>query len=80
MAKQARMPLIIANFGVKDTERKSKLYKRLGRDLGSTILLGDTKEFCGVKLWVDFVDRTQTSTSTQTTGFAPYIEDMIKTS
>lgn len=45
LAKQARMPLIIANFGVKDTERKSKLYKRLGRDLGSTILLGDTKEF-----------------------------------
>ena len=45
LAKQARMPLMIANFGIVDTERKSKLYKRFGRNLGNTILLGDTEQF-----------------------------------
>jgi hypothetical protein len=45
LAKQAGIPLMIANFGTVDTERKSKLYKRFGLNLGNTILLGDTKEF-----------------------------------
>lgn len=45
MASQAGLPLLMANFGPVDEDRKSKLFKRLGRQLGTTIITGDTSKF-----------------------------------
>lgn len=45
MAEDAKVPLIMANFGPVDEERKSKLFRRLGTPLGTTIISGDTSKF-----------------------------------
>jgi GNAT superfamily N-acetyltransferase len=45
MAKDAGIPLLLANFGTVDTQRKSRLYKRFGKDLGTTVITGDTSTF-----------------------------------
>lgn len=45
MAIQAGIPLLMANFGPVDEDRKSKLFKRLGKQLGTTIITGDTTKF-----------------------------------
>ena len=45
MASKAHMPLLMANFGHVDEERKSKLFRRLGRPMGTTIITGDTSHF-----------------------------------
>lgn len=45
MALQAGLPLLMANFGPVDEDRKSKLFKRLGKQLGTTIITGDTTKF-----------------------------------
>ena len=45
MAKDAGIPLLLANFGTVDTQRKSRLYKRFGKDLGTTVITGDTSQF-----------------------------------
>lgn len=45
MALEAGLPLLMANFGPVDEDRKSKLFKRLGKQLGTTIITGDTSKF-----------------------------------
>lgn len=45
MAEDAKVPLVMANFGPVDEERKSKLFRRLGKPLGTTIISGDTSKF-----------------------------------
>lgn len=45
MATQSGLPLLMANFGPVDEDRKSKLFKRLGKQLGTTIITGDTTKF-----------------------------------
>lgn len=45
MATNAHMPLLLANFGHVDEERKSKLFRRLGKPMGTTIITGDTSHF-----------------------------------
>ncbi len=45
MAIEAEIPLLIANFGPVDTETKSRLYKRMGKSLGTTVIAGDTGKF-----------------------------------
>jgi len=45
IAVEAGMPLLIANFGPVDTDIKSRLYRRFGRDIGTTIITGDTGTF-----------------------------------
>ena len=45
MAIQAGIPLLMANFGPVDEDRKSKLFKRLGKQFGTTIITGDTTKF-----------------------------------
>lgn len=45
MAMDAGIPLLLANFGAVETERKSRLYKRFGTNLGTTVITGDTSQF-----------------------------------
>ena len=45
MANKAHMPLLMANFGHVDEERKSKLFRRIGKPMGTTIITGDTSHF-----------------------------------
>ena len=45
MAKEAGIPLVIANFGVVDTKAKSRLYKTFGKELGVTVITGETSHF-----------------------------------
>ena len=45
MAVAAGIPLVIANFGPVETEAKSRLYRRFGTDLGTTVITGETRNF-----------------------------------
>jgi hypothetical protein len=45
MAVDGGIPLVIANFGPVNTDAKSRLYKRFGRDLGTTVITGETRNF-----------------------------------
>jgi len=45
IAEQGRLPLLMANFGPVDEERKSKLFRRIGKPLGTTVIAGDTTKF-----------------------------------
>jgi len=40
ISEQAKLPLLLANFGTVAEERKSKLYERLGVKMGTTIMTG----------------------------------------
>ena len=45
IAKDCYVPLMLANFGPVDEERKSNLFKRIGQSLGTTVITGDTSKF-----------------------------------
>lgn len=45
IAKEMKMPMLLANFGFKNEERISKMYRRFGKPLGTTIITGDTSSF-----------------------------------
>lgn len=45
IAQDCHVPLVLANFGPVDEERKSKLFKRIGQSLGTTVITGDTSQF-----------------------------------
>ena len=45
LSSEMKIPLMIANFGYINEERISKMYRRFGKSLGTTIILGDTSSF-----------------------------------
>ena len=44
-AKEGKVPLLLANFGIVDEERKTKLFSRIGVKMGTTVITGDTSRF-----------------------------------
>ena len=45
IAAKAKIPLLLANFGTVDEERKTKMFSRIGVKMGVTIMAGDTSRF-----------------------------------
>ncbi len=45
VAVQAGIPLVIGNLGPVDTEVKSRLFKMFGKQLGITVITGETRNF-----------------------------------
>ena len=42
---EAKVPLLLANFGTVEEERKTKLFSRIGVKMGTTVITGDTSRF-----------------------------------
>ena len=45
IANKGKVPLLLANFGTVDEERKTKLFSRIGVKMGTTVITGDTSRF-----------------------------------
>ena len=45
IAGKANIPLLLANFGTVDEERKTKMFSKIGVKMGVTIMAGDTSRF-----------------------------------